>query len=152
MKGKINMRMKLQIQLNASDRLMAAARGSWRKISPTTMKGMGPRDEHKHTDHVTASISNSLLLHSTLFLLTQNALIIPSHSLCCTKEFSNITSQLSFFPKENYLNSLDSACWFFASSVIKLSCWTWKMLCRIKTKHTTPVCEELQTQTETSIL
>ena len=39
---KDNIRMKLQIQLKASEKLMAAARGSCRKISPTTINGIGP--------------------------------------------------------------------------------------------------------------
>jgi hypothetical protein len=39
---KIKFNMKLQTQLKVKERLMAAARGSCRKISPTTMNGIGP--------------------------------------------------------------------------------------------------------------
>ena len=42
MKGKMSIKMKLHTQLKVKDKLMAAALGSCRKISPTTMKGMGP--------------------------------------------------------------------------------------------------------------
>lgn len=43
MKRKTSMRMKLHTQLKHKDKLIAAERGSWRNISPTTKNGIGPK-------------------------------------------------------------------------------------------------------------
>ena len=42
---KVNIRIKLHIQLKAREKLIAAALGSCRKISDTTMNGIGPEKE-----------------------------------------------------------------------------------------------------------
>ena len=51
MKGKMSIKMKLHTQLKVKDKLMAAALGSCRKISPTTMKGMGPEIYQMYNVH-----------------------------------------------------------------------------------------------------
>ena len=78
----VNMSMKLQIQLKAREKLMAAALGSCRNISDTTMNGIGPGIARKcHVDdesvkqmHYTVCKHNGFSISTTIFITVLNIL------------------------------------------------------------------------------